>query len=85
MSGEPRRKRYKVECCECKKKFDNDYQKKHELIVHGGKSVKVKVVGAAENPFQLAAFAAEKKKRVSLRLTISTYTYYTYLYIYLLF
>ena len=56
-STDTKRKRHKVECYECKHKFDNDYQKKHEQIVHGGKSVKLKVIGILENrnPFQLAA------------------------------
>lgn len=52
-------RRYKVECCSCGSIFNNDYKLSHEIKVHGGKHVKVKCVGAPENPF---VFAAKSKR-----------------------
>eukprot|EP00102_Acyrthosiphon_pisum_P019681 XP_016656891.1 PREDICTED: uncharacterized protein LOC107882686 [Acyrthosiphon pisum] len=44
-------KRRKVQCESCGNIFNNDFQKKHENALHGGKRVKVKVPGAPANPF----------------------------------
>lgn len=44
-------KRRKVQCESCGSIFNNDFQKKHENALHGGKRVKTKVPGAPANPF----------------------------------
>lgn len=66
-----KRKRIKLICLECGKKFDNDYKKKHEKNVHHGKKVATKHFGAPENPFE----AAKKKLKVS-----TCYYYYFSIY-----
>ncbi len=45
-------RRYKIQCLSCKKIFNNDYKTSHEQNIHGGKHVKIKIVGAPENPFE---------------------------------
>lgn len=57
-STKPRR--YKVECISCGAVFNNDYQRFHENKKHNGKNIRVKVVGAPENPF--AASTSKKRK-----------------------
>lgn len=52
-------RRYKVECSSCGSIFNNDYKRNHEIKVHGGNHVKVKCVGAPENPF---VFASKSKR-----------------------
>lgn len=47
-------KRIKLECLICGSVFDDDYRSKHENKIHGGKRVRVKHVGAPNNPFDLA-------------------------------
>lgn len=59
-------KRRKVECCECGKVFDSDYQKRHEAADHGGAHVKIKDFGASANPFILAA----ERGKVSVLLLV---------------
>lgn len=44
-------KRRKVQCESCGGIFNNDFQKRHEHALHGGKRVKIKVLGAPANPF----------------------------------
>lgn len=57
-----KRKRYKLECLECGKIFDNDYKQKHEKNVHNGAKVGTKHFGAPKNPFEASI---KKSKLVS--------------------
>ncbi|XP_029346391.1 uncharacterized protein LOC115033004 isoform X1 [Acyrthosiphon pisum] len=41
--------------------FDDDYRSKHENNIHGGKRVRVKHVGAPNNPFDLARKIYQKQ------------------------
>lgn len=52
-------KRKKVQCESCGSIFNNDFQKKHEIALHGGKRVKIKVPGAPANPF-IASMSSSK-------------------------
>lgn len=52
-------KRYKVQCCECKSVFNNDFKTQHEKVKHGGKRVSIQDIGAPANPFE----AAVKKRK----------------------
>lgn len=38
-----KRKRTKLECLLCGSSFDHDYRRKHEIKMHGGNHVKVKL------------------------------------------
>lgn len=58
-------KRKKVQCESCGSIFNNDFQKKHENALHGGKRVKVKVPGAPANPF-VASVGSNNMKSNSL-------------------
>lgn len=62
-----RRKRIKLQCLKCGKCFDDDYKKKHEEKVHNGQKIKVQLLNAPKNPFELARQNAEriKSKKVS--------------------
>lgn len=44
----------------CGSIFDDDYRKKHETKVHDDKRVKIKHIGAPDNPFKLAMQNFEK-------------------------
>lgn len=44
-------KRKKVQYETCGNIFNVDFQKQYEKALHGGKRIKVKVLGAPENPF----------------------------------
>lgn len=56
-----KRKRIKLECLICGSVFDDDYRSKHENNIHGGKRVRVKHVGAPNNPFDLARQSSKHK------------------------
>ncbi|XP_060845279.1 zinc finger MYM-type protein 1-like [Rhopalosiphum padi] len=56
-------KRRKVQCESCGSIFNNDFQKKHENALHGGKRVKIKVPGAPANPF-VASMSSNMKSNV---------------------
>jgi hypothetical protein len=59
-------KRRKVECCQCGKTFDSDYKKRHEALEHAGKNVKIKDLGAPDDPFSFAARSSILQPEVSL-------------------
>lgn len=61
MNSNKKRKRTKLECLKCGSTFDDDYKKKHEMSQHGGEKVKVKHLGAPDNPF-VSASAMSKTK-----------------------
>ena len=65
-------KRRKVQCESCGSIFNNDFQKKHENALHGGKRVKIKVPGAPANPF--VAFVGSNMKS-NLLENVSTIFY----------
>lgn len=56
-------KRRKVQCESCGSIFNNDFQKKHENALHGGKRVKIKVPGAPANPF-VASMSSNMKSNL---------------------
>lgn len=47
--------RFQVQCLSCGSEFNRDYKSTHEKKMHHGNLVQIKVVGAPENPFVLAA------------------------------
>lgn len=65
MNTNKKRKRTKLVCLKCGSTFDDDYKKKHELTQHGGEKVRVKHLGAPDNPFILAS----SKKKCTLDST----------------
>lgn len=65
MNINKKRKRTKLVCLKCGSTFDDDYKKKHELTQHGGEKVRVKHLGAPDNPFILAS----SKKKCTLDST----------------
>ncbi|KAL5246043.1 hypothetical protein ACI65C_013451 [Semiaphis heraclei] len=56
-------KRRKVQCESCGSIFNNDFQKKRENALHGGKRVKIKVPGAPANPF-VASMSSNMKSNL---------------------
>ena len=62
---DPKRKRVKVECLQCGKQFDDDYQKRHERADHYGENISVKEVGAPYKPFSA-------RIKTTVRLIVST-------------
>lgn len=53
--------RFQVECLSCGSTFNRDYKNSHEKNCHSGNIVRIKNVGAPENPFVQAA----KRKKSS--------------------
>lgn len=53
--------RFQVKCLTCGSEFNRDYKTTHEKKKHDGKIVQIKMVGAPENPFVLAASAKRQK------------------------
>ena len=49
----PKAKRRKVVCNTCKRVFDSDYRKRHDLKHHGGKLQRIHGAGAPANPFEV--------------------------------
>ena len=49
----PKAKRRKVVCNTCKRVFDSDYRKRHDLKHHGGKLQRIYGAGAPANPFEV--------------------------------
>lgn len=53
--------RFQVKCLTCGSEFNRDYKTTHERRKHDGQNVQIKMVGAPENPFVLAASAKRQK------------------------
>lgn len=53
--------RFQVKCLICGSEFNRDYKATHEKKRHNGNFVQIKIVGAPENPFILAASAKRQK------------------------
>ena len=49
----PKAKRRKIVCDTCKRVFDSDYRKPHDLKHHGGKLQRIHGAGDPANPFEV--------------------------------